>query len=54
MLREQGKDPDVHWDEYGKQLQRLDKLGIILDSDARKTSAAGLVQVRPDGSTGER
>lgn len=44
MVREQGFDPDEHWEEYAAALKRIDKLGITLDSDARKTSAGGQAQ----------
>lgn len=44
MVREQGFDPDEHWEAYAADLKKLDELGIVLDSDARKTSAAGLEQ----------
>jgi lambda family phage portal protein len=44
MVREQGFDPDTHWKEYAAGMQRLDKLGIVLDSDPRKTTAAGQAQ----------
>lgn len=46
MVRELGKDPDTHWKEYAEGLDRLDKLGIWLDSDTRRVSAAGLAQER--------
>lgn len=41
MVREQGSDPDTHWDEYAAGLKMLDSKGIILDSDARMTTQAG-------------
>jgi len=41
MVREQGNDPDTHWAEYAENLRRLDELGIVLDSDARRTTLAG-------------
>lgn len=44
MVREQGKDPETHWQEYADNLKRLDALGIILDSDARKTTQSGLAR----------
>lgn len=49
MVREQGADPETHWAEYSEGLKRLDREGIVLDSDARKTSAAGLTQERAGG-----
>jgi len=44
MVREQGYDPDTFWTEYAASLKRLDKLEIVLDSDPRKTTAAGQAQ----------
>lgn len=44
MVREQGFDPDEHWAAYAADLKKLDALGIVIDSDARKVSAAGLQQ----------
>jgi lambda family phage portal protein len=44
MVREQGEDPEAHWQEYADSLERLDKLGIVLDSDPRKTTATGQAQ----------
>lgn len=44
MVREMGFDPDTHWAEYAAALKRLDALGIVIDSDARKTTQAGLAQ----------
>jgi lambda family phage portal protein len=47
MVREQGYDPKKFWIEYAAGLKRLDDLGIILDSDARKTTAGGQLQQAP-------
>lgn len=47
MVREQGYDPDDYWTEYADGLKRLDKYGIVLDSDPRKTSGQGQLQVAP-------
>lgn len=44
MIREQGYDPDEFWEEYDAGLKRLDRLGIVLDCDPRKTTAAGQLQ----------
>ncbi len=49
MVREQGSDPDTHWQEYAAGLKRLDELGIWLDSDVRRVSSAGLTQARGSG-----
>jgi lambda family phage portal protein len=50
-IRADGYEPD----EVLRQLQewngQLDAAGIVLDTDPRKVSAAGLTQVRPLGST---
>lgn len=45
MVREQGYDPDDYWREYADGLKRLDKYGIVLDSDPRKTSGQGQLQI---------
>lgn len=47
MVREQGYDPDDYWKEYSDGLKRLDKYGIVLDSDPRKTSGQGQLQASP-------
>jgi lambda family phage portal protein len=44
MVREQGYDPDEHWAEYSASFKKLDQLGIVLDSDPRKTTQNGQVQ----------
>jgi len=41
MMREQGRDPARHLREYKADMDRLDALKIILDSDARNTTAVG-------------
>ena len=43
---EQGRDFESHLDEYASTLKALDDKGIWLDSDPRRTSAAGLTQER--------
>ncbi len=43
-IQEQGEDPDTHLAEYAEGNALLDSLGIVLDSDARKVSAAGMSQ----------
>jgi lambda family phage portal protein len=40
-IRQQGQDPDQHLREYADDLKRLDELGIVLDSDPRKTDGSG-------------
>lgn len=49
MVRELGGDPDTHWDEYAEGLKRLDRLGIVIDSDARKVTVSG--QKQSDGGS---
>lgn len=44
MIREQGGDPEAHWQEYADGLKTLDRLKIILDSDPRKTTSQGQEQ----------
>jgi lambda family phage portal protein len=44
MVREQGLDPDEHWNDYAAGLKTLDRLGITLDSDPRKTDGSGKQQ----------
>lgn len=49
-IRERGGDPDDHLREFAEINAKLDDLGIVLDSDPRKTSGAGLTQARPPGT----
>lgn len=51
MILESGRDPNTHWADYKEGLNKLDELEIILDSDARKVSDAGLAQNPGDGAT---
>lgn len=46
-LREQGEDPDTHLAEFAADNAKLDALGIVLDSDPRKVSQVGQVQIEP-------
>ena len=41
-VRQTGRDPDEVLREYVEDKERFDELGIILDSDPRKTTQAGL------------
>lgn len=41
-IRERGYDPERMLDEVSKDNALLDRLGLVLDSDARKTSQAGV------------
>lgn len=55
MVRERGYDPDTHWAAYAEGLKKLDKHGIVLDSDPRKTTASGQGQQPPAaGGAGEK
>jgi lambda family phage portal protein len=49
MVRQQGEDPEEHWQEYADNMRRLDELGIVLDSDARKVSQSGQGQSNQTG-----
>ncbi len=46
-VRERGEDPEGHIAEIQEWNNKLDAAGIVLDSDARKTSGAGLYQPAP-------
>lgn len=46
LLREYGYDPDDFVREVQEWNRALDEAGLVFDSDARKTSAAGLTQAR--------
>lgn len=49
-LREQGVDPDRHMAEQAESNAQLDALGIILDSDPRNTTAAGMFQIEDNAN----
>jgi lambda family phage portal protein len=51
-IRERGYDPDELLNEMAEDNKKLDKLGIILDSDPRKMSQAG--QMQASQTTAER
>lgn len=54
VFRELGLDPDTQFEEYAADLERLDDLGIKLDSDPRYTTQAGNpVQGTSSGSSGD-
>lgn len=44
VIRESGKDPEEHFEELKKDTEMLDKLGLTLDSDPRKTQISGIQQ----------
>jgi capsid protein len=50
-IRLDGYEPDEVLRLYSEWNQQLDAAGVVLDSDPRKVSAAGLTQARPLGST---
>lgn len=50
VLRERGEDFEQHLREVAESNARLDELGIWLDSDPRRVSAAGLTQERVTGA----
>jgi lambda family phage portal protein len=41
VLREQGKDPAAHMAEIAASNKKLDELGVVLDSDPRRTTVNG-------------
>lgn len=47
-LRELGEDPEAHLEEIAAGNKLVDKLGIVLDADPRKTTTSGSIQ--PTGS----
>jgi capsid protein len=49
-VRERGYDPEEVLAEMVSDNEKFDELGIVLDSDPRKTSQAGLTQARPSGT----
>jgi len=51
MIRERGGDPEAHLGEIAQGNAKLDELKVWLDSDPRRTSAAGLTQERPGGDS---
>lgn len=46
----QGEDPEAVIDEIAADNQAADARGLVLDSDPRKVSSAGLTQARPSGT----
>ena len=49
-IREEGLEPEDVIEQYREWNQMLDRAGIVLDTDPRKVSAAGLTQGRPAGT----
>lgn len=52
-LRQIGIDPAQHWQEYADDLKTLDRLGIVLDIDARKLTQQGQIQQDPASGAGD-
>lgn len=50
LLRMNGTDPDDYLRELDEWNKAMDERGIVLDSDPRKVSAAGLTQGRPENT----
>lgn len=44
VVREQGVDPEAHWEQYQADLEDLDRRGIVLDCDARNVTQSGQIQ----------
>ena len=44
-IRENGKEPEDHFEELAKDNEILDKLKLIVDTDPRNVTAAGMFQV---------
>lgn len=51
VVSERGDDVEMVDREIAADNARADKLGLVFDTDPRKTSAAGLTQARPVGTT---
>ncbi|MEX2648154.1 MAG: phage portal protein [Alphaproteobacteria bacterium] len=49
-LAEQGEDVEAILDQYRADNEAIDARGLVLDSDPRKVSGAGLTQGRPAGT----
>jgi lambda family phage portal protein len=52
-IRENGKEPNKHFDELKADNEKIDSLGLVLDSDPRKTTAAGMFQIEEDDGDGD-
>lgn len=50
-VRERGYDPDTVLAEMAKDNEKFDKLGIVLDSDPRKMTQAGMIQAAAPASS---
>ncbi len=52
-IRQNGKDPAKHFDEIAADNAKMDELGLVLDSDPRKTAASGLAQQTDEEGAGD-
>lgn len=50
VIRSRGSDPRRQLDQIEEWNREVDKRGIVLDTDPRRVSAAGLMQAQPNGS----
>lgn len=48
-LREQGMNPDKVFAEIAEEQKKFDQLGLVFDSDPRKTSLSGALQISQEG-----
>jgi lambda family phage portal protein len=51
VVRQSGKDPTRHFEEIARDNALLDSLGLVFDSDPRRVTAAGMIQIEPDGDS---
>lgn len=47
-IKERGRDPQEHFEEYARDIRMLEELNIILDSDASKIGGGGTAQATTD------
>ncbi|MFW6040114.1 MAG: phage portal protein, partial [Gemmatimonadota bacterium] len=52
-IRERGRDPVEHFEEYSEALETLDRLGIVVDSDARRRTTSGLATADAGSAGGD-
>lgn len=50
MIEAEGFDPEEHLEEIARANALVDVFGLVLDSDPRKVSRAGLTQARPENT----
>ena len=52
LLRQAGEDPEAHFQELANERERLNKLGVVVDTDPMHVSKSGVTQAQPkDGET---